>query len=125
VVITTPATLFALLAAVAQGWREQALAENARQILALAGELDERLGVVCEHLGRLGTSLTRSVESYNATVGSLESRVLVQARRVRELGVSGSRSLDAPDAVDVAARTIRAADAVAARESRAAGDATE
>jgi DNA recombination protein RmuC len=106
VVIATPSTLFALLAAVAQGWREQALAENTRQILALAGELDERLGVVCEHLGRLGASLTRSVESYNATVGSLESRVLVQARRVRELGVSGSRSLDAPDAVDVATRAI-------------------
>ncbi|MGH0030453.1 MAG: DNA recombination protein RmuC [Myxococcota bacterium] len=107
VVVATPATLFALLAAVAQGWREQALAENARQILALAAEMDDRLGVVCEHLGKLGSSLTRSVDAYNATVGSFESRVLVQARRVRELGVAGARSLEAPAAVDVAARTPR------------------
>jgi len=105
VVIATPATLYALLGAVAQGWREARLAEGTREILGHARELDERLGMFLEHLGRVGGALGRSVEAYNAAVGSLESRVLPQARRMRELGVEGRRSVDAPEPVTAAPRT--------------------
>jgi DNA recombination protein RmuC len=104
VVVATPATLYALLSAVAQGWREEALAENTRHILALAREMDDRLGTFVEHLARLGGSLGRSVEHYNAAVGSLESRVLSQARRMRELGVDGRKNLDTPQAIDPSPR---------------------
>jgi DNA recombination protein RmuC len=104
VVVATPATLYALLSAVAQGWREEALAENTRHILALAREMDDRLGTFVDHLARLGGSLGRSVEHYNAAVGSLESRVLSQARRMRELGVDGRKNLDTPEAIDASPR---------------------
>lgn len=106
VVVATPATLYALLGAVAQGWRERQLAENTAEILASAREMDERLGLLAEHLCRLGASLEKSVEQFNGAVGSFESRVLVQARRMRELGVGGTRSLDAPPRVEVAARVL-------------------
>jgi DNA recombination protein RmuC len=96
VVVATPATLYALLGAVAQGWREQRIAESTQRILDMAGEMDERLGVLSEHLTRLGGTLSRAVDHFNAAVGSFETRVLVQARRMRELGVRGTRSLDAP-----------------------------
>lgn len=104
VVVATPTTLYALLAAVAQGWREQRLAENTGEILERAREMDERLCTLCDHLTRLGGALSKSVEHFNAAVGSFETRVLVQARRMRELGVAGTRDLAAPPCVDVAAR---------------------
>lgn len=107
VVLATPATLYALLAAVAQGWREARLTDSSREILALAREMDDRLGLFTEHLGRLGTSLGRAVEHYNAAIGSFESRVLPQARRIRERGVDGRKDLEAAAAIDTAPRPLR------------------
>lgn len=108
VVIATPATLYALLVAVAQGWREARLAENTQRILAAAREMDDRLGTFVDHLSRLGRSLDRSLEAYNEAVGSFDSRVLPQARRMRELGVDGRKAIDAPEPLDRAPRSPRA-----------------
>ena len=108
VVLATPATLYALLLAVAQGWREQQLADNTQRVLTLAGEMDDRLGVLVGHLVSLGNALEHSVQHFNATVGSFETRVLAQARRLRELGVSGTRALDGAPAVATAVRGVRA-----------------
>jgi DNA recombination protein RmuC len=104
IVLATPATLFALLAAVAQGWREVQLAENTKRVLQLAREMDERLGVFSNHLGKLGGALGKAVAHFNRAIGSFESRVLSQARRMRELGVQGSRSLDTPAAIEASPR---------------------
>lgn len=95
VVITTPTTLYALLAAVAQGWREERMAASTRQILVLAKELDERLATFSDHLGKVGGALGRAVTSYNAAVGSFETRLLPQARQMRELGAEGTKPLEA------------------------------
>lgn len=85
VVLASPSTLLALLRTVAFTWQQEALAENAEQLLAIGRELYQRLGTLGGHAQRLGAQLTRSVESYNAMVGALESRVLVTARRMHEL----------------------------------------
>jgi len=105
VVLATPATLYALLGAVARGWREVRMAESTREVLVCARELDERLGRFGEHLAKLGGQLAKSVESFNKAVGSLESRVLPQARRIRELGVGRAPDgLVAPGPITVAVR---------------------
>jgi len=106
VVVATPATLYALLSAVAHGWREQRLADGARQVLTVAREMEHRLVGLTGHLGRLGSALERSVTHFNSTVGSFESRVMPQARKLRELGAGGHDEPTSPVRIDVVPRPV-------------------
>lgn len=102
VLIATPTTLVALLKAVAFGWRQEAVAQNAQEISELGRELYDRVRTMGEHFADVGDHLAKSVQSYNRAVGSLEKRVLPQARRFQSLGAAGSKDIALLDAIEVA-----------------------
>lgn len=106
VAITTPTTLFALLRTVALGWRQESLAQSAQEIQRLGSELHHRLSTMAEHYNRVGTSLEKAVEAYNATLASMDSRVMVTARKLEQAQVPAS-SKAAPELHHVSARARR------------------
>lgn len=108
VVLATPATLIALIRAVAYGWRQEQIAKNAREISDLGRELYERMRVMAGHLGDIGRGLEKANVSYNNAVGSMEARVLPAARRFKELGAVSGDDVPIVQPVDTTQRAITA-----------------
>ena len=86
VLIATPTTLIGLLRAVHYGWRQELIAESAREIAEPARELHRRLGRFVEPLAKVGRQLESAVAAYNEAVGSFDHRVVPQVRRIEEPG---------------------------------------
>lgn len=114
VLIVTPTTLVALAKAIAIGWRQEKIAENARRIGELGRELYRRLATMGGHVAGVGAGLDSAVKRYNELVGSLESRVLTQARRFTELELDGAQEpLAEPKQIETQVRPLRAPEPVA------------
>jgi DNA recombination protein RmuC len=107
VILSTPSSLVALLRAVAYGWRQEALSKNAETILEVGQDLYERLCTFAEHLDKTGTSLARSVDSYNRAVGSFDSRVLPAVKKFTEMGIQGKKDVAEPEPVEVLPRPVQ------------------
>ena len=108
VILATPTTLIALLKAVAYGWRQEQLAENASRISDLGRQLHERLATMTEHFGKVGRSLRSAVDDFNKAVGSFEGRVLPSARRFRDLAVGGKQEIGILEPIDGVPRELSA-----------------
>jgi len=90
----------ALLRAVAFGWQQHQITENAMRIAREGKELYGRLETFVDRFADLGKHLGKSVERYNKAVGSLDRRLMPAARRFQELGVS-VEELEPPGELDV------------------------
>ena len=119
VIVATPTTLIALLRAVAYGWRQERLAENAKAISELGQELYKRLSDLGEHMQKLGKGLGAAVNAYNSAVGSLESRVLVSARRFKDLGAAaiGAEIEEVPQ-IETSSRLLQAPELLGSNETQ-------
>jgi DNA recombination protein RmuC len=106
VILATPTSLVALLRAIAYGWRQEVLAENADTIREIGQEMFTRLTTFAEHLAKLGRSLDNSVSAYNKAVSSYDSRVLPGARKFTELGISTKKEPPKLEQVEHMARQV-------------------
>jgi DNA recombination protein RmuC len=108
VLMATPTTLIGLLWAVHYGWRQELIAESAREIAESARELHRRLGRFVEPLSKVGRQLDSAVGAYNEAIGSFDHRVVPQVRRIERAGAASDREVPTPAAVDSNARKITA-----------------
>jgi len=106
IILATPTSFVALLKAVAYGWRQMALADNAKEIRILAEDLYARLATFVTHMNKVGRQLASSVENYNKAVGSLERSVLPGARKFVELGVHPKKEMEKLESLEPVPRTM-------------------
>jgi DNA recombination protein RmuC len=106
VLIATPTSLIALLHATHYGWRQEKIAESAREIAAAGRELHKRMATFLEPYAKLGRQLNSAVNAYNQGAGSLDARVLPQLRRLEEAGAASEKPLPRPAGIDTPAKLI-------------------
>jgi DNA recombination protein RmuC len=117
VILASPSTLIGILRAVAVGWREHRLSEQAGELLALGKELHDRAGVFLTALSKVGASLGQTVERYNEAVGSAQSRLMPTLRKFAE--AAGPQTRPPTEPADVVVRP-RLLDALAPTSGRTA-----
>eukprot|EP01037_Dinobryon_pediforme_P005683 gene5683-5744_t len=105
VLLASPTNLVAIARTIAQVWRQDGLAREAREIGKMGGELYERLAVAADHLKRVGSGLESAVINYNKFVGSFERNVLSAGRRLRDKHIEiGKREIEDVPLVESAPR---------------------
>jgi DNA recombination protein RmuC len=117
VLIATPTTLIALLHATYYGWRQEKIAESAREIAAAGRELHKRVATFLEPYAKLGRQLNSAVNAYNQGAGSLDARVLPQLRRLEEAGAGSEKPLPPLAGLDTPAKLIVAPELADAPEA--------
>ncbi|MHB1942655.1 MAG: DNA recombination protein RmuC [Acidiferrobacteraceae bacterium] len=105
VILATPTSLVALLRAIAFGWRQRQLEDNAGQIRKTGEDLYARLAVFSEHLAQIGRGLESGVNAYNNAIGSFERKLLPGARRFVDMGVGVKKVIDTPVPVETNLRS--------------------
>ena len=106
VLLASPITLIALLTTVAHSWRQEALAENYKEVARLGKEFYERLARFTDHFDEVRKKLDGAVQAYNQAAGSFEARVLVSARRLRDFDVTSAPDLPPAEPIDTVPRVL-------------------
>ncbi len=88
VVITSPASMIALLRTAALYWQQVRFAEEAKDVVEVAREFYKRMATWSEHFAEVGKRLDKATEFYNKAVGSWEKNVLPQGRLLEGLEVA-------------------------------------
>ena len=87
VLMATPTTLIALLKAVAFGWQQSQVAQNAVKIQEAGRDLYDKLVNAHEYFAKMGAALENALSQYNKLVGAVEGKggAFFQARKLRAL----------------------------------------
>ena len=85
ILLTTPASLIALLRSVSVSWQQHAQTENAREIATAAQELFARVATFTEHFETIRDGLEKANEAFNKAVGSYERMVRPVGERIQKL----------------------------------------
>ena len=123
VLLASPITLIALLTTVAHSWRQEALAENYREVARLGREFYDRLATFADRLDDVRKRLDGAVQAYNEAAGSFESRVLVSARRLKDLKVTTADELPPAEPIDRVPRVLKQANLMGLPEEATRGEA--
>jgi DNA recombination protein RmuC len=107
VLIATPTTLIALLRTVAYGWRQETIAESAKEVSELGRELYKRMATLTEHYSKVGKGLQSAVRAYNDSVGSFERSVLPGARKLKDHGITSTSDLAELREIELVVRTVK------------------
>lgn len=113
VILATPTSLVALLRAVAFGWNQQTVTENAEKIRDLGEDLYKRLNTFTSHLVKLGKNINNSVEHYNNAIGSFQRQVLPGAKKLSDLGIGQAKPSEFLEPVEKIARSLDQSDPTA------------
>lgn len=100
VLLTSPATLVALLQATAYGWRQESIAKNAEEIAKAGQELFDRLSVFRDHLESVGKKIQQAAGAFNRAKGSFTTRLAPGAKKLSDLHASGGKELPELEAID-------------------------
>jgi DNA recombination protein RmuC len=108
VILASPSTLIGLLRAVALGFQERRLADEAAELRVLGMELHSRAAVAIEFIERLGRSLGSATEHYNSFVRSYESRLEPTLKRFEESGAKSAKELPTLGMIEARPRALPA-----------------
>ncbi|WP_380877845.1 hypothetical protein ACFB49_14510 [Sphingomonas sp. DBB INV C78] len=108
VIVASTINMLALAKVMAGMWRQEHLAEQAKEIAEVGKELYKRLATMGGHVSRLGRNLNQATGAYNDFVGSLEGQVMTQARRFEALKVdTGGKSIELLPVVETGIRPLK------------------
>ncbi len=87
VIVASPTLMMALMRVIRTGWKQAALADNAKAISEQGAQLYQRLHKFIEHFEKIGKGLSGALDSYNNAVGSMDRMVLPATRKLQDMGV--------------------------------------
>lgn len=86
IVLTTPASLIALLSSVSASWQQHAQTENAQKIAEAAREFYSRVVKFMEHFEKIRAGLDRANSAFNEAAASFQTRIRPAGERLADLG---------------------------------------
>ena len=93
IAIATPASLIAMLWAVANGWQQYEIAQNAEEIRRIGGEMHQSLVEFLKTYATVEQRIRQTVDAFNRSVRVMEGQVLEPARDMAEMGVGNADDL--------------------------------
>ena len=109
VAIATPVSLISLLWTVANGWQQDRIAREAKQILESGLELHKRLQTFVSHYSRVGVGIERAMAAYNDSIGSYDRNLFAQGERFTKLLVGENADFETMEPLDLTLRESRRA----------------